>query len=94
MVVFIRELANTFYLTNSKASTSIPIVQNSSNMEIDIDTDIIREKLMSELQTLDSTYSFIFIFLSLFFLLLLLILLLLMDNEEAHDCSHMTYNMR
>jgi len=40
MVVPIRELANKFFSTSSKASTSIPIVQNFSNMEIDINTNI------------------------------------------------------
>jgi len=40
MVVPIRELANIFFSTNSKASTSIPIVQNFSNMEININTNI------------------------------------------------------
>jgi len=37
---------------------------------------------------------FYFIFISLFFLLLLLVLSCLTDDEEACDCSHMTYHMR
>jgi len=45
--MLIRKLANTLFPTSANILTTIPMTQNTSNMDINININIIRERLTS-----------------------------------------------